>query len=263
MTKTNFEENILSLSSCNNIGDLNKEWIKLYTKNNIKSHCICNCKLSKNSNYYYNIKTNKFIIVGDSCEKIILRGNKLKKGKNDDNNKKITGLQSEIKKIDNLDNYSLKILKDLDNNELIDIFNNFDDEKLNLIKNNILINCSIIDMKYYINILNIINNIIEERNELIEKTNENLIKNEFKEIEIDNIKKIIIEPKVISNKDKIIDYYKNKGHIFYGGITNDNKNYFINDECNCKSGAYSFTNSNKIACSICLKYVNYNLIYID
>jgi hypothetical protein len=84
----------------------------------------------------------------------------------------------------------------------------------------------LIDDKY-IKIVNLIKNIINDKNE-----KSTFIKNNFKEIENNNIKKIILEPKIFNNFDLV--YNKNTDIV----INNDLKSNIFN-YCKCEQINYT------------------------
>jgi hypothetical protein len=109
MVKHNFD-NIYLLSNTKELKELPNEWLyieKQSYESNI-GHCICNA-LIKHVNYFINIKTNKYIQVGDTCK------NKLKLI--DKTNKKgleyiinsINDMKCDYLTINNLFEYSNKI----------------------------------------------------------------------------------------------------------------------------------------------------------
>jgi len=80
-----FEENILALSTTNNVDELHREWAQVskYTDPNYESNhdtdrpqCVCNRLLKKEVFVCHNKSTNKFCFLGSKCIKRI----KLKKG---------------------------------------------------------------------------------------------------------------------------------------------------------------------------------------
>ena len=78
MARYKFEENIFKLSETKEVAKLHDEWEFINNDERDDGHCICNRKIT-HVNYFYNIKTNKYIMVGDSCKdklclKIIKKG---------------------------------------------------------------------------------------------------------------------------------------------------------------------------------------------
>ena len=67
MARYKFEDNIFKLSETKDITQLPDEWEFIIRDESDEGHCICNRKI-KYVNYFYNYKTYKYIMVGDSCK---------------------------------------------------------------------------------------------------------------------------------------------------------------------------------------------------